>query len=37
MKDERLELAKEFGADIVMNPAKVDVVKEIKSMTEGYG
>lgn len=37
MKDDRLELAEEFGADIVMNPAKVDVVKEIKDMTEGYG
>lgn len=37
MKDDRLDLAKKFGADIVMNPAKVDVVKEIKDMTEGYG
>lgn len=37
MKEDRLELAKQFGADIVMNPAKVDVVKEIKDMTEGYG
>ena len=31
MKEDRLELAKKFGADIVMNPAKVDAVKEIKS------
>ncbi|OIQ08138.1 D-arabitol-phosphate dehydrogenase [Moorella thermoacetica] len=37
MIDSRLELAKEFGADIVMNPGKVDVVKEIKAMTDGYG
>lgn len=37
MKEDRLELAKEFGADIVLNPSKVDVEKEIKSMTEGYG
>ncbi|UTB86654.1 MDR/zinc-dependent alcohol dehydrogenase-like family protein [Staphylococcus carnosus] len=37
MKDDRLELAKEFGADIVLNPSKVDVEKEIKGMTEGYG
>lgn len=37
MKDERLELAKAFGADIVLNPSKVDVEKEIKGMTEGYG
>ena len=33
----RLEKAKEFGADIVMNPSKVDVVKEILDMTDGYG
>ncbi len=37
MKDDRLELAKKFGADIVMNPSKVDVVEEIKALTEGYG
>lgn len=37
MKDERLEKAKEFGADIVMNPGKEDVVKKIMDLTEGYG
>ncbi|MFS0603597.1 MDR/zinc-dependent alcohol dehydrogenase-like family protein [Peribacillus frigoritolerans] len=37
MRDDRLELAKRFGADIVLNPSKVDVVAEIKSLTEGYG
>jgi Threonine dehydrogenase and related Zn-dependent dehydrogenases len=37
LHDDRLELAKKFGADIVMNPSKVDVVKEIKNMTDGYG
>lgn len=37
MKDERLELAKKFGADVVMNPGKTDVVKAIKEMTGGYG
>ncbi len=37
MVDARLEKAKEFGADIVMNPSKTDVVKEILDMTEGYG
>ncbi|MGI9861153.1 alcohol dehydrogenase catalytic domain-containing protein [Moorella naiadis] len=35
--DSRLELAKEFGADLVMNPGKTDVVKEIKALTDGYG
>ena len=37
MQDNRLELAKEFGADIVWNPAKVDVVSEIMKLTDGYG
>lgn len=37
MKEDRLELAKKFGADIVLNPSKVDVEKEIKDMTDGYG
>ena len=37
MVDKRLEKAKEFGADIVMNPSKTDVVKEIVNMTDGYG
>jgi 2-desacetyl-2-hydroxyethyl bacteriochlorophyllide A dehydrogenase len=35
--DSRLKLAKQFGADIVLNPKDVDVVKEIKQMTDGYG
>ena len=37
MNDARLEKAKEFGADIVMNPGKEDVVAKIKEMTGGYG
>lgn len=37
MMDERLEKAKEFGADLVWNPSKVDVVKEIMKLTDGYG
>lgn len=37
MNDERLEKAKEFGADIVMNPGKEDAVAKIKEMTGGYG
>ncbi len=37
MMDERLEKAKEFGADIVWNPSKVDVVEEIMKLTDGYG
>lgn len=37
MSDARLAKAKEFGADIVMNPGKEDVVKKIVEMTGGYG
>ncbi len=37
MVDLRLEKAKEFGADIVWNPSKVNVVEEIMKLTEGYG
>jgi erythritol/L-threitol dehydrogenase len=36
-KPERLELAKKFGADLVFNPIKDDVVKIVKEMTGGYG
>ena len=37
MIDARLEKAKEFGADIVLNPGKEDVVKKTMDLTEGYG
>ncbi|MFP3154130.1 alcohol dehydrogenase catalytic domain-containing protein [Lachnospiraceae bacterium ZAX-1] len=37
MKDERLLKAKEFGADIVINPGKEDAIKRVKEMTGGYG
>ncbi|MCG8483848.1 MAG: alcohol dehydrogenase catalytic domain-containing protein [Clostridia bacterium] len=37
MKPDRLALAKEFGADMVMNPAEVNVVEAIQKMTDGYG
>ncbi|GHV65229.1 erythritol/L-threitol dehydrogenase [Spirochaetia bacterium] len=37
MNDMRLAKAKEFGADIVLNPGKENVVKKIMEMTEGYG
>ena len=35
--DERLNHAKEFGADILINPGKTDAAKEILEMTDGYG
>ena len=37
LNDERLELAKNAGADIVLNPTKVDVVSEVIKLTDGYG
>ena len=37
MIDSRLEKAKEFGADRVMNPGKEDVVQQVLDLTEGYG
>ena len=37
LNDDRLKLAKKFGADIIMNPSGCNVVKEITDMTEGYG
>ncbi|NDL67682.1 MDR/zinc-dependent alcohol dehydrogenase-like family protein [Anaerotalea alkaliphila] len=37
MKDDRLELAKKFGADVVINPGKDDAVQMVKDMTDGYG
>lgn len=37
MQDGRLEKAKEFGADLVFNPGKCDIDKEIKALTNDYG
>lgn len=37
LADNRLEKAKEFGADLVMNPAKEDAVKKVMELTDGYG
>ncbi len=37
MKDDRLELAKNFGADIVINPGKEDAIQKVMDLTEGYG
>ena len=37
MKEDRLALAQSFGADLVWNPAQVDVVGQIMKLTDGYG
>jgi len=35
--DSRLELARQFGADLTFNPTRTDVVAEIHKLTDGYG
>ncbi|GIP43973.1 erythritol/L-threitol dehydrogenase [Paenibacillus sp. J45TS6] len=35
--EDRLELAKQFGADMVLNPAKDDIYTIINDLTDGYG
>ena len=37
MMDRRLELAKRFGADTVINPGKADALKEVLALTGGVG
>ena len=37
VNDSRLELAKAAGADVVINPAKDDVVDEVRKLSDGYG
>lgn len=37
MSGDRLEIAKQCGADLTFNPSKVDVVDEIMKLTDNYG
>lgn len=37
LNDMRLEKAKAFGADLVLNPGQVDVCQKVKELTDGYG
>jgi 2-desacetyl-2-hydroxyethyl bacteriochlorophyllide A dehydrogenase len=37
LRPERLALATRMGADLVLNPKEVDVVQEVKNLTDGYG
>ena len=37
LNDARLEMARRCGADIGLNPTKVDVVDEVRKLTDGYG
>ena len=35
--DQRLDIAKDLGADVVLNPMRTDVIEKILEMTDGYG
>lgn len=37
MDDQRLDLARACGADVGLNPGKVDVIDEVRKLTDGYG
>lgn len=37
LKENRLEVATKAGADLVMNPDKVNVIDEVRKLTDGYG
>jgi threonine dehydrogenase-like Zn-dependent dehydrogenase len=37
LDDKRLEAARACGADLGLNPAKVDVIDEVRKLTGGYG
>ncbi len=35
--EQRLAVARNLGADVALNPSRVDVVQEIRALTDGYG
>ncbi|MBT3261234.1 Gfo/Idh/MocA family oxidoreductase [bacterium] len=37
LDEKRLEIAKELGAEIILDPVKTDTVKEIENWANGYG
>ena len=37
VKENRLEIARAYGADYTFNPTQCDVVEEVKALTGGYG
>jgi len=37
LSDQRLEVAQACGADLGLNPGKVDVIDEVRQLTDGYG
>jgi erythritol/L-threitol dehydrogenase len=37
LDDKRLEVAKACGADLGLNPSKINVIDEVRKLTDGYG
>ncbi|MBB4266753.1 alcohol dehydrogenase catalytic domain-containing protein [Roseospira visakhapatnamensis] len=37
LSDERLALAKRYGADVCINPSRDDAIQVVKDLTDGYG
>src|SRR5258708_39713509 len=37
LNDQRLEIARACGADLTLNPSRVDVIDEVSKLTDGYG
>ena len=37
VRENRLEMGKKYGADVVLNPMKCDVAEEIRKLTDGLG
>ena len=37
MSEDRLEIARLCGADLTLNPGKVDVIDEVMKLTDNYG
>lgn len=37
VRENRIQMAKQYGADVVLNPAKCNVVEEIMKLTDGLG
>lgn len=35
--DRRKDFAKEFGADVIIDPSKEDIVEKVKGLTDGEG
>src|SRR5258708_24210587 len=37
LNDQRLDIARACGADLTLNPGRVDVIDEVNKLTDGYG